>query len=91
MSDAAPPPLYRAVKGSRAGSIQPVACALTIEPTGSLPVATVRISWSPLMAARLRGLARLAADTGGPEGCSLPYASLRAALQPGTVSTAWFQ
>lgn len=80
-SDAAHPPLYRAVKGSRAGSIQPVACALTVEPTGCLPVATVRLSWSPLMAARLRGLARLAAETGEPEGRSLPYASLRAALQ----------
>lgn len=80
-NDAELPPLFRAVKGSRAGSIQPVACALTVEPTGSLPVATVRVSWSPLMAARLRGLARLAADSGEPEGRSLPYASLRAALQ----------
>ncbi|MFL7904318.1 RNaseH domain-containing protein [Azospirillum argentinense] len=80
-SDAANPPLYRAVKGSRAGSIEPVACALTVEPTGGLPVATVRLSWSPLMAARLRGLAGLATETGEPEGRSLPYASLRTALQ----------
>jgi hypothetical protein len=79
-SDAAQPFLFRSVKGSRR-EIQPVACALIVEPTGALPVATIRLAWSQLLAARLRDLARAAAQSGVPEGKSLPFASLRAALQ----------
>lgn len=81
MTDAAQPSLFRSVKGSRKGSIHPVACALIVEPTNAVPVTTVRLSWSELLAARLRGIAKLAADSGEPQGKSLPYASLRAALQ----------
>jgi len=46
-----------------------------------MPVATVRLSWSERLAARFRGIARQAQESGGPESRQLPYASLRAALQ----------
>ncbi len=81
-TDADLPTLFRGVKGSRGrASVQPLACALIADPTEALPLGTVRLSWSDLLAARLRATARLAADGGEPEGKSLPYASLRAALQ----------
>lgn len=79
--DAAQPSLFRSVKGSRKESIQPLACALIVDPTDTLPITTVRISWSELLAARLRAIAKMAAASGEAEGKALPYASLRAALQ----------
>ncbi len=79
--DDAKPALFRAVKGSRKEAIQSVACALVARPKGALSVATVRVAWSERLAARLRGIARQALESGLPEGRLLPYASLRAALQ----------
>jgi hypothetical protein len=79
--DAVEPALFRALKGSRREGIQPVACALAARPKGAMPVATLRLSWSERLAARFRGIARQAQESGAPEGRQLPYASLRAALQ----------
>lgn len=80
MSDA-PRPMFlkRFAKGAKRP--ETAACALLFDPQAPLPVATIRLSWSALMAGRLRELARAGAESGRPEGHSLPYASLRAAIQ----------
>ena len=91
MSDAPQPQFFRAVKGSRAENLKTSPCALLLEPSQPVEVMTTRLSWTPLMAARLREIARVAVDTGKREGKSIPFASLRAALQvqvPDTVMLA---
>lgn len=81
MSDATQPQFFRLIKGSSKGRIETALSALMLDPQAPLEVATARLSWSPLLGSRLREIARLAADTGKPAGRSLPYASLRLALQ----------
>ena len=80
MSDA-PQPLYFGRVQTKSKHRQAEVCALLFEPQAPVPVATTRLSWSGLMGSRFRELARAALDTGKPEGKSLPYASLRAAIQ----------
>ncbi len=79
MTNLAVPTLFRE-KGGRKGVV-PATCALVVDPPQALPVWTVRLSWSDLLAARLREVARQAAISNLPEGKMLPYASLRAALE----------
>ena len=87
MSDAPQPLFFRKV-ARKAKRSESAVCALLFDPQEALPVSTARLSWHGLIGGRFRELARAAQESGKPEGKSLPYASLRAAIQvqlPDTV------
>lgn len=81
MSDAPEPQFFRFIAGGRKDGLETAPCALLLDPQTSLEVATARLTWSALLGGRLREIARAAAESGRPEGRSLPFASLRAVLQ----------
>jgi hypothetical protein len=81
MSDTPKPQFFRFIAGGRKEGLETVPCALLLDPQTSVEVATARLTWSTLLGSRLREIARSASESGKPEAQSLPFASLRAALQ----------
>lgn len=69
------------VEVKKGGRSETVACALAVRPVPGTLVHTTQLRWSSRMAALLREVATSAKSSGRDEGKSLPYASLRAALQ----------
>lgn len=73
-------PIFYRIDKEQRPSLRLAVCALSVSGKAGEAIPTTKLRWTAVMASRLRAIADQARQSERPEGKSLPYASLRAAL-----------